>query len=507
MPLNRRDFLTAAASATAFGPARCTSATTIATPGDSQSRKDLLRLLIESDRQSLIERLVTRIRAGLDYPTLLGAVAEASAREIRPYPHVGFKYHAFMVLHAVHLTTRLGRAEDRWLPILWAADLFKASQAAEQRLGSWTMGTSPKRLPASSAKAEDALRLALDRWDPEAADAAVVGLTRTLPRDRIFELLFRYGARDFRAIGHKAITVANCHRLLHVVSPDHTEPMLRSLVLALLNHRGEPNPSSSDLVPDRPWRRNLLLLDQAQEAVLPRGTDVDDQVDGMLQILREGSDEDASRALLERLNLGVPQSDLWTAIFAASGDLMFKQSGIISVHANTTSNALHYGYRHTADPATRRLLLLQAASFLPLFRELLGDGGRKHGIDSLAATESDGAPSAVLEEIFSTISADRILAAGKTLGYLDSGGAVTPFTTLARRYVVERSVGYHDYKFAEAAFENAASMDRRWRNPYLAASVLYLNGSTDKHNETVTQARALLAGHKAEQGSDAHPAS
>lgn len=26
---------------------------------------------------------------------------------MRPYPHVGFKYHAFMVLHAVHLTTRL----------------------------------------------------------------------------------------------------------------------------------------------------------------------------------------------------------------------------------------------------------------------------------------------------------------------------------------------------------------------------------------------------------------
>ena len=63
---------------------------------------------------------------------------------------------------------------------------------------------------------------------------------------------------------------------------------------------------------------------------------------------------------------------------------------------------------------------------------------------------------------------------------------------LARHYVVDRNTGYHDYKFAEAAFENAAVMESPWRERYLAASVLYLNGSADKPNEAVARARALL---------------
>jgi hypothetical protein len=310
----------------------------------------LVRLVIESDRDRLLEGLVRAIRAGLDYPALLGALAEASAREVRPYPHVGYKYHAFMVLHAVHRSTLLGRAQDRWLPVLWSADVFKASQAAEQRQGAWSLDPLPARPVPPADQAERALRLALEQWDAEAGDAAVVDLLRAAPRGRLFETLFRYGARDFRAIGHKAITVANCHRLLGVVDPDHAEPMLRSLVLALQNHAGESNPATSDLAPDRPWRRNLVLAEPAPKAAPASMGQANDAVVGMLQVLRDGSDEDASRAMRARLDRGVPEADLWTAVFLAAGDLMLKQSGIISVHANTTANALHYAYRHVGNP-------------------------------------------------------------------------------------------------------------------------------------------------------------
>ena len=41
-------------------------------------------LLIETDRDQLLEALVARIRGGLDYPTLLGAIAEASVRQPSP---------------------------------------------------------------------------------------------------------------------------------------------------------------------------------------------------------------------------------------------------------------------------------------------------------------------------------------------------------------------------------------------------------------------------------------
>jgi hypothetical protein len=89
MSLKRRAFLKqATVTAAALGAARVAPA--IATP-DSAGHTDPVPLLIETDRDQLLEALVARIRGGLDYPTLLGAIAEASVRQVRPYPHVGFK--------------------------------------------------------------------------------------------------------------------------------------------------------------------------------------------------------------------------------------------------------------------------------------------------------------------------------------------------------------------------------------------------------------------------------
>ena len=74
----------------------------------------------------------------------------------------------------------------------------------------------------------------------------------------IYELFFRYGARDFRSIGHKAIYVANSCRTLQCIGWQHAEPVLRSLAYALLMHEGG-NPADRDAPADRPWRRNQEL--------------------------------------------------------------------------------------------------------------------------------------------------------------------------------------------------------------------------------------------------------
>jgi hypothetical protein len=123
---------------------------------------------------------------------------------------------------------------------------------------------------------------------------------------------------------------------------------------------------------------------------------------------------------------------------------------------------------------------------------LLGGERRHLRVDTLEALDQDADPNSNLEDIFATVSHDRVDAARKTLGYLAAGGAEPPFRRLARRYVVERNTGYHDYKFVEAAFENAAAMQSQWREPYLVAAVLDLNGSADEADETVRRARSLL---------------
>ena len=73
--------------------------------------------------------------------------------------------------------------------------------------------------------------------------------------NEVFEVFARYGCRDFRDIGHKAIFVANSFRTLQTIGWHHAEPVLRSLAYALLHHEGT-NPAKRDGDPDRPGRKN-----------------------------------------------------------------------------------------------------------------------------------------------------------------------------------------------------------------------------------------------------------
>ncbi len=77
--------------------------------------------------------------------------------------------------------------------------------------------------------------------------------------------------------------------------------------------------------------------------------------------------------------------------------------GIIAIHATTATNALHYIYTASGDDTTRRLALLQAVGWQPMYRGRvkLTDAT---GIDSLKVTP-DIQPSTgdeAVGEIFAT---------------------------------------------------------------------------------------------------------
>ena len=119
------------------------------------------------------------------------------------------------------------------------------------------------RLP-EAGKSQQAFCRAMDDWDETEADAAAAGLARTAGSSQVFELLYRYGARDFRAIGHKAIYVANTERVLTQVGWRHAEPVVRSLAYALLSHEGE-NPAQA-----RRRRRSALAAESGIGGQNPR---------------------------------------------------------------------------------------------------------------------------------------------------------------------------------------------------------------------------------------------
>jgi len=261
-----------------------------------------VRLLEETPREQLLENVAARIKQGLNYRELLAALLLAGVRNIQPRP-VGFKFHAVLVVNSAHLASIASPDSERWLPIFWALDYFKESQARDVREGNWTMGPVNESAVPQAAKARQAFTEAMDNWDEVAADAAVAGLVRTSKPNDLFEVFCRYGARDFRDIGHKAIYVANSWRTLQHIGWQHAEPVLRSLAYALLYHEGD-NPARRDAEADRAWRGNLAQAARIRAGWQQGKASVEASAE-LLTTLRAGSSDEACDAVVAQLNRGV----------------------------------------------------------------------------------------------------------------------------------------------------------------------------------------------------------
>src|ERR1051326_1890014 len=99
----------------------------------------LVRVLEDTPRERVLEEVASRIHRGTSFREVLTALLLAGVRNIQPRP-VGFKFHAVLVVNSAHLASLSSPDSDRWLPIFWALDQFKSSQAADEREGDWTMG-------------------------------------------------------------------------------------------------------------------------------------------------------------------------------------------------------------------------------------------------------------------------------------------------------------------------------------------------------------------------------
>ena len=449
----------------------------------------LVRLLEDTPRNRVLEEIAARLKRGLSYRELVAALLLAGVRNIQPRP-VGFKFHAVLVINSAHLASLASPDSDRWLPIFWAIDQFKSSQAADVKEGDWTMGPVEESAVPPSHRAKQAFREAMDNWDEAAADAAIVGLARTAGAHEIFEILCRFGVRDFRELGHKQIYVANSFRTLEAVGWQHAEPVLRSLAYAILDRVGaKENPAKADLPPDRPFRRNLENVAQIRPDWLG-GKPSADATAELLQTIRQGSAADMSELTVKLLNQGVAPQSIFDALYDGAGELLMQAPGILSLHATTFTNAVHYAWQHAQSDDLRRLLLLQNAAFLPLYRGNNKDKGLR--IDQLDPTPSKTSASGALEEIFSDVSHDRLSAARKILGWLKENPEPKPLADAARRLIFLKGRDSHDYKFSSAVFEDYLHLSPPWRDRFLAASVFNLRGSGDSDNDLVKRTRAAL---------------
>ncbi len=448
----------------------------------------LVRLLEDTPRERLLEEVGSRIRAGTTHREIVTALLLAGIRNIQPRP-VGFKFHAVLVVNSAHLASLNSPASDRWLPVFWALDQFKSSQSRDIAEGDWTMEAVRRGSVPAGDRAAAEFSAGMDAWDLGRADSAAAGLAQGGGARETFDLLCRYGARDYRDIGHKAIYVANSFRLLETIGWQHAEPVLRSLAYALLAHGGT-NPAGRDALADRPGRRNLERLKELR-ATWNGGENRPEAVAEMLAVLRAGNWEDSAAKVVSLINAGSGPQPVWDAMFQSAAELLMRRPGIVALHACTTTNALHHAFHKASDDATRRFLMLQNASFLPLFRDD-AEAGEGIRIDSFESLGGNLKGDEAVAEIFSTLPDDRLLAARRSLAYLDAGGSPQAFTDAAQRLIYLKGTDSHDYKFSTAIFEDYRSISPAFRNRFLAASVYWLKGSGEPESPLVARSRAAL---------------
>ncbi len=505
-PNNRRQFLkTAAATGVAWSAAdwaflsalpRVSAADAAGLPDRVQFTKDiepLVRLIEETPRNQVLEKLSNVIRTGAPYRDILAALQLAGIRNVQPRPAVGFKFHSVLVVNSCHLASMAGPEEERWLPIFWAIDYVKATQAEESKASGWKMKPVNEAKVPHGPDAEKQFADAMDRWDVELADVATAGIVRSLPKERVFELFARYAARDFRSIGHKAIFLANAWRTLQVIGWQHAEPVMRSLAFALMSHGEEPNPATSDLAADRPWRDNAELARSLGQTGREGREDVHAAYD-LMSSFRSDTANDAARAAAGILQAGIRVSSVWDGIFVGAGELLARQPGIVGLHGLTTANAVHYLWANVQDETLRQRLLLQACSFNALFRDASKNRGKLASL-SLSDIAPEGGVSGgpfTLEEIFADVSTDRLRASRKLYDYLKAGGDSKAAIDAARRLVFQKGRDAHDYKFSSAVLEDFSNVTPALRNQFLALSVFNLKGTGDQDSQLIGRTRSAL---------------
>jgi len=505
-PTSRRDFLsTSLKTGAAVGLADLAAFSALPAVADAYAKpalvqccpdvEPLIRLIEDTPRSKILETAVTHIKKGTSYQQLLAAVMLAGVRGIRPRP-VGFKFHAVLVVNSAHLASLAAPAEERWLPLLWALDNYKASQQRNQEEGGWMMPPPAEGKLAPVTQARNRFIEAMDNWDEEGTDNAVVPLVRSAGAAEIMELFWRYGARDFRDIGHKAIYAANSYRLLGTIGWRHAEPILRSLAYAMLEHRGG-NPAKGDDPADRPWRENIKRAAKIRPD-WQQGKITASAAAELLAVERSASPSETSEKVVDLLNKGVDPASIWDGLFLTAGEFLMRKPGIGGLHTITTMNALHFAFQNRGNDETRRMMMLQGAAFLPMFRDFIF-GGQKLSedlrLDKLEKTEISSSGADPVEHIFAEKrNARNVDTARRALTLLearpDAGQALL---TVGRRLVFIKGSDSHDYKFNSAALEDFYHATPAWRNRYLAASMFWLQGTADEDNGLIKRARAALA--------------
>ena len=441
---------------------------------DPAAAESALRLLLDSPRGELVDRLAGALNAGLSRADLVGAVLAAS---VSPQP---LETHRRAQLYSAYQLGRMPGAESD-VPLLFAA------LRVRDRRGSGAP-RSPQTM--SRVKPDDAageLWRGLERRDVSAARDSVVALCSAGAPALAGDPLLEFGARPYSWIGHTTIDVVQTLRALELSGWYRAQPALEAMVDAVCGADQQttgPFEASSELASTLAvgWKEGAVDQGAALELVAE---------------LRTASPEAAVDAAVALLEAGVGAVSVEEACRLASCELplRFQWPTWIKfpMHAVTTNNALRHARHRSGTQRLRGLLLLQAVAFIPANRDMCvahAGSGPLTGWQIDALQPAEEAPN-TLDELFSQVGADRAKAVARALAWLGRGGSAAAFTAAFRDAALRNAMEEHQIKLPAAIFEEASLAAPQWQSAILATALHY--GVEPTHPEWEDHAAVVAA--------------
>lgn len=440
----------------------------------------------------VFDAVASEIARGAGHREVLAATLLAGVLDVRPWPP-GLKFHTVLMAPPALDLAEAGRAEDLWLPVFFNVATLKRSQGLDRDEGDWTLPEAPRVVHDEAGAALAALEDALEAWDLEAADRAVTAAVDLVEPARLFEVLWRYGARDFHNIGHLMIHTSQMFRAIPWLPHAARIPAIRSLVHGLLS--GTPGATTA---PFEANRRRVAELPSAEEG--SRG-DAREAAFAFADALRTATVESAVDVAIAAAERGVGRAALWDGLRLAAADILFRSrdSGahaqLLAVHPMTIVNAFHIASAETRSDDTRALVLLQAIAWTVSARDFLVDAKdlsmEGPGLAAIAPHPERTTVAAAVE----VAETDPVASASRVRRLASDRAAAERYVERVRSLVVRKAPEHHHHKYASAVFEEAGRSDPAIAPTLLAACLSYLPRESHPDSRQTVDAREALIRH------------
>jgi hypothetical protein len=452
---------------------------------------DLAQRFRAVHRTKILETVALAIKAGADYRSILGASFLAGIHDVRPR-HVGGKLHCVMMIEAAFQMCEALPEKEALLLALWSVDDFKRSQAIDRSDNDWVLPPRPEVSFSSEAAARKEFLSAMEAWDDQKADRAIVGLIPFHDLDSIYELLWKPSARSFGAIGHKIIYGAQLHRVIRRIGWQHAEPVLRSLIHGILHI--DSSGKQTDVY-QRTVKGAAALPDgwlKGKEDAAASGE--------ILRKFRKATSDEGRQIVIDAFKSGLGSRTVWDGMRLAASEIFARRfpappntgRSLLPVHAVTEINAFHHAWRSSNVDSTKRIMILQAAGWLPDLREAMKSRGHydKNGpaLDSFIAPKDEKVPG--LDGVFEARQAELVKERLER-----EPKSIPLYKDRMRKFMASKAVEHHQHKYAGAFIEESELVAPRWASAILAPAISYL--PTAVIPETGVAKRSLKALKKA----------